>query len=109
MMDQKMQVSQPRVWLITGTSSGFGMAIAQQALAAGDRLIATARDCKALEPLVASAPDMITALELDVTDQDQIARVVHDGLLWQGRIDVLVNNAGRGEVGAAEQTTDKEL
>jgi len=108
-MDQKTQVSRPRVWLITGTSSGFGMAIAQQALAAGDLLIATARDCKALEPLMASASDMITALELDVTDQDQIKHVVHDGLLWQGRIDVLVNNAGRGEVSAAEHTTDKEL
>jgi len=61
-----------RVWLITGTSSGFGRHLAAAALARGDRLVATARRPEALAELVASAPDRVHAVALDVTGADQI-------------------------------------
>jgi NAD(P)-dependent dehydrogenase (short-subunit alcohol dehydrogenase family) len=104
-----MASTQPRVWLITGASSGFGRAIAEAALAAGDTIVAAARRTAALTDLVASAPERVTALTLDVTDGDRISAAVAEVLDEHGRVDVLVNNAGRGAVGAAEETSDTEL
>ncbi|MFB4295594.1 oxidoreductase [Actinomadura sp. NTSP31] len=98
-----------RVWLITGATSGFGRAIAEAALAAGDTVVAAARRPQALADLAERYPGRVNAVALDVTDQPGIADVVADVLLWHGRIDVLVNNAGRGLVGAVEETTDREL
>jgi NAD(P)-dependent dehydrogenase (short-subunit alcohol dehydrogenase family) len=98
-----------RVWLITGTSSGFGRAIAEAALAAGDTVVATARRPEALDSLAAAHPDRVVPVALDVTDPARIAAVVAEVLLWYGQIDVLVNNAGLGLVGAVEETTDREL
>ena len=98
-----------RIWLITGTSSGFGWAIAEAALAAGDTVVATARRPESLDALVAAQPDRAVATALDVTDQSRIGAVVDEVIERYGRIDVLVNNAGHGMVGAAEETTDAEL
>ncbi|GAA2299249.1 oxidoreductase [Glycomyces scopariae] len=98
-----------RVWLVTGTASGFGRAIAEAALAAGDTVIATARRPEALTDLAEAHPDRLVPVALDVTDPAQVSRVVADAVLWYGRVDVLVNNAGRGHVGAVEETTDAEL
>jgi NAD(P)-dependent dehydrogenase (short-subunit alcohol dehydrogenase family) len=96
-----------RVWLITGASSGFGRAIAEAAIAAGDVVVAAVRRPKALDDLLAAHPDQLDAVYLDVTDT--INQTVTDVERRYGRIDVLVNNAGRGQVGAAEETTDAEL
>ncbi|MCX4445196.1 oxidoreductase [Streptomyces sp. NPDC087866] len=101
--------AQGRVWLITGASSGFGRSIAAAALAAGDTVVATARRPEALDDLVAAHPDRAVAVQLDVTDTARIADVVADTVLWYGRIDVVVNNAGMGLVGAVEETSDREL
>jgi NAD(P)-dependent dehydrogenase (short-subunit alcohol dehydrogenase family) len=98
-----------RVWLITGTSSGFGRAIAAAAVAAGDTVVATARRPEALADLVKAHPDRVAALALDVTDTSRVADVVAEVMLRYGRIDVLVNNAGRALVGAAEETGEDEL
>jgi NAD(P)-dependent dehydrogenase (short-subunit alcohol dehydrogenase family) len=98
-----------RVWLITGASSGFGQAIAEAALAAGDTVVATARRTAAVEAVVAAHPDRAHGLALDVTDADRIGEVVSEVLHRVGRIDVLVNNAGHTQVGAVEETTDREL
>ncbi|MFG2629888.1 oxidoreductase [Streptomyces sp. NPDC048473] len=98
-----------RVWLITGASSGFGRSIAAAALAAGDTVVATARRPEGLDDLVAAYPDRAVAAQLDITDTARIAAVVADTVLWYGRIDVIVNNAGLGLVGAVEETTDREL
>jgi NAD(P)-dependent dehydrogenase (short-subunit alcohol dehydrogenase family) len=97
------------VWLVTGASSGFGRAITEAAVEAGDVVVATARHPGALDDLAAARPDRVEALRLDVTDQAAAAAVVADVEARYGRIDVLVNNAGRGQVGAAEETTDAEL
>jgi NAD(P)-dependent dehydrogenase (short-subunit alcohol dehydrogenase family) len=104
-----MASNQPRVWLITGASSGFGRAIAEAALATGDIVVAAARHTDSLAELVASAPERVTPLALDVTDADRIRAAVGEVLDRHGRVDVLVNNAGRGAIGAAEETSDSEL
>ncbi len=98
-----------KVWLITGGSSGFGRAIAEAALGQGDTVVGTARDPKSLDDLVAAHPGRVVALGLDVTDGARIKEAVAEVIRGQGRVDVLVNNAGRGHVGAAEETTDQEL
>src|SRR3954463_4127816 len=98
-----------RVWLITGANSGFGRAIAEAALAAGDTVVAAARRPDTLADLVDAAPDRVPPLRLDITDHDRIAAAVDEVLDRYGRVDVLVNNAGRGAIGAAEETSDREL
>jgi NAD(P)-dependent dehydrogenase (short-subunit alcohol dehydrogenase family) len=98
-----------RVWLITGANSGFGRAITEAAVAAGDVAVATARRVTALDDLAAAHPGQVDALPLDVTDPGAIDATVRDVIGRHGRIDVLVNNAGRTHVGAAEETTDAEL
>jgi NAD(P)-dependent dehydrogenase (short-subunit alcohol dehydrogenase family) len=95
------------VWLITGASSGFGRALAEAALARGDSVVAAARGVEALEDL--SPPDRVLAVRLDVTDASQREAAVAAAVERFGRIDVLVNNAGRTQVGAVEETTDEEL
>ncbi|MFD9985291.1 oxidoreductase [Streptomyces massasporeus] len=98
-----------KVWLITGASSGFGRAIAEAALAAGDVVVGAARRPEALADLVAAHPDRVEALRLDVADTGAAEAAVRDVVARHGRIDALVNNAGRTHVGAFEETTEDEL
>ncbi|WP_230193897.1 oxidoreductase [Streptomyces coriariae] len=98
-----------KVWLVTGASSGFGRAIAQAAVAAGDTVIGTARRIEALDDMVAAHPDRAEAISMDVTDGERVDAVAADVLARYGRVDVVVNNAGRTQVGAFEETTDREL
>jgi NAD(P)-dependent dehydrogenase (short-subunit alcohol dehydrogenase family) len=98
-----------KVWLITGASSGFGRAITEAVVAADDTVIATARNAAVLADIAAAHPGQVEALTLDVTNPAAIESAVQDVLARHGRIDVLVNNAGRGHVGAAEETSDAEL
>ena len=98
-----------RIWLITGASSGFGLALTEAALAAGDTVVAAVRRPEVLKDLADAHPGRVLPVALDVTDSARITAVVDEVLLSHGRIDVLVNNAGRGLVGAVEETTDDEL
>jgi NAD(P)-dependent dehydrogenase (short-subunit alcohol dehydrogenase family) len=98
-----------KVWLITGTSSGFGRSLAQAVIASGERLIATARDPKVIGDLVAQAPDRVLGLRLDVTKPGEITTALATALDRFGQVDVLVNNAGYSVLGALEETTDEEL
>ncbi|MGF1431620.1 oxidoreductase [Kitasatospora sp. LaBMicrA B282] len=98
-----------KVWLITGANSGFGRAFTEAAVAAGDTVVAAARRPESIADLVAAHPDQVEAVRLDVTDVAAGRAVVDDVVARHGRIDVLVNNAGRTHVGAAEETTDEEL
>ncbi|MFF1300388.1 MULTISPECIES: oxidoreductase [unclassified Streptomyces] len=98
-----------KVWLITGASSGFGREIAQAALADGDVVVGAVRRPEALDALVAAHPDQVEALRLDVADTAAAEAAVRDVVARHGRIDVLVNNAGRTHVGAFEETGEDEL
>jgi NAD(P)-dependent dehydrogenase (short-subunit alcohol dehydrogenase family) len=91
-----------RVWLITGASSGFGHALATSAVAAGDTVVGAARRSSGL-------PDGVEPVELDVTDTHAGKAVVDGVVNRHGRLDVLVNAAGRALIGAAEETTEAEL
>ncbi len=98
-----------RVWLITGCSSGFGLALATTALARGHRVIATARHASPLDDLVTRHPERCRALALDVTDSAQVKCAVGAAAEVFGRIDVVVNNAGYGLVGAFEELGEEQI
>ena len=83
-------------WFITGASSGFGLAFAREALRRGANVVAAARSPAALADLVASAPDRVLAVALDVTASGAADKAVAAALARFGRIDVLINNAGYG-------------
>ncbi len=97
-----------KVWLITGTSKGFGRVWAEAALARGDRVAATARDIKSLQPLVDRYGDKVAALKLDVTDRRAVFDVVAEVQRRFGRIDVAINNAGYGLFGTVEEVSEAE-
>lgn len=92
-----------KVWLITGCSSGFGRILAELALARGDRVIATARKVEQLADLTTDRPGDVLTLALDVTDRASIDAAMAQAEAAFGRVDVLVNNAGFGLVGAVEE------
>jgi NAD(P)-dependent dehydrogenase (short-subunit alcohol dehydrogenase family) len=94
---------------ITGASSGLGRAFALHALSRGHDVVVAARRTEKLAELEARAPDRVLALTMDVTDPGQVAAAVEAAKARFGRIDVLVNNAGYGIVGAVEETPDYAL
>ena len=96
-------------WFITGASSGFGRAFAEHALAQGHNVVATARDPGKLADLVALAPERVLAAALDVDAHGAAEEAIKAAIARFGHIDVLINNAGYGVVGAFEETTDAEL
>jgi NAD(P)-dependent dehydrogenase (short-subunit alcohol dehydrogenase family) len=98
-----------RVWLITGCSAGFGEHLSRAALAAGDAVMATARNTTQLAALVKTGGDRVRTATVDVTDEASIDAAVKATLAEFGRIDVVVNNAGHGSVGAVEELTMDEL
>lgn len=95
------------VWLVTGSSRGFGAAFVKTALAHGCRVAATARNVDAVYDAFGERDDLL-AVQLDVTDPASIKRAVHEVVDAWGRVDVLVNNAGYGIFGAFEETSDEE-
>ena len=97
------------VWFITRCSSGLGHALALRALARGHRVVATARQPHALADLAASYPAHCRAFALDVTLPDQVQAVVAEAASAFGRLDVVVNNAGYGLVGALEELGDEQI
>jgi NAD(P)-dependent dehydrogenase (short-subunit alcohol dehydrogenase family) len=98
-----------RVWFVTGCSSGFGRALAERIVAEGDLLIATARQAETLSTLADLAPDSVRVLALDVTDPVAVRRVVNEAHAAWGRLDVIVNNAGYGLLGALEECGDDQI
>ncbi|MEJ8857973.1 oxidoreductase [Variovorax robiniae] len=97
-----------RVWFITGASRGIGARIAEAALAHGDAVVATARDAASVAQRFGN-PAGLLAVSLDVTDEAKAARAAEAAIARFGRIDVLVNNAGFGLLGAVEEATADEV
>ena len=94
-----------RTWFITGVSRGLGLAIANAALTEGDTVIGTVRDTA---PDLASGPGKLHVVTLDVADGDAAEEAVHQAFARAGKIDVIVNNAGYGLLGAFETATESE-
>jgi NAD(P)-dependent dehydrogenase (short-subunit alcohol dehydrogenase family) len=95
-------------WFITGASSGYGLALARYALGRGYNVVATARSIAKLTALTAIAPDRVLTQKLDVTVPADAENAVKSAVARFGRIDVLINNAGYGIVGAVEETPQAE-
>jgi NAD(P)-dependent dehydrogenase (short-subunit alcohol dehydrogenase family) len=102
-------ITSSRVWFITGTSTGFGRALAEEILKRGERLVATARQPQSLADLERSAPDRVRIAQVDVTKPEEIQKALELGLSAFGQIDVLVNNAGYGLLGAFEESSDEQV
>lgn len=97
-----------RTWFITGASRGFGALIAEQALAKGDAVVATARNPQAVLDRLGERTNLL-ALGLDVTDEAQAQTAAEAAIARFGSIDVLVNNAGYGLLGAVEEASAAEV
>jgi NAD(P)-dependent dehydrogenase (short-subunit alcohol dehydrogenase family) len=98
-----------RTWLITGSSRGLGLALARAVLASGDRVVATARDPETLADLATLGTDRVIVMPLDVTDEAAAARVVAKAVSHFGSLDIVVNNAGYGNVAPIEDTNMDEF
>ncbi|NNH72564.1 SDR family NAD(P)-dependent oxidoreductase [Nocardia uniformis] len=95
-----------RTWFITGANRGLGRAFTMAALAAGDRVVATARDPRTMDDLT---DERLTVLPLDVRDRESVFATVAAAFDKSGSIDVIVNNAGYGLVGALEELTEAQI
>lgn len=98
-----------KVWLVTGSGAGLGRQITIQALEAGHCVVATARDTKQLDDLVASYGSRVRPVRLDVTDELESVAAVGVAISVYGRLDVLVNNAGFGETRPFEEVPSDDF
>src|SRR6202165_3808905 len=98
-----------KVWLVTGSASGLGRNIAEAVLASGDRLVATARDPRRLKDLAEKYGDQIRTAPLDVADEQAAQASVQMAVDAFGRLDVVVNNAGYGDIAPFEQLTSERF
>src|SRR5271170_282476 len=106
---QRKGIAMSKIWLVTGSASGLGRSIAEAVLASGDRLVATARDPRRLEDLVAKYGHQVRTAPLDVADEHAAARAVQVAVDAFGRLDLVVNNAGYGDVAPFEQLSSERF
>ena len=104
-----MTQTTPRVWFITGASTGFGRLLAEEVLKSGGKVVATASKLDKVADLEKQYPGAAMALTLDVSNQGQVDSAVTQAFAKFGHIDVLVNNAGYGIAGAIEEVSDAEF
>ena len=98
-----------KVWLVTGSASGLGRNIAESVLASGDRLVATARDPRRLADLVEKYGDQVRTAPLDVADENAALAAVRVAVGAFTRLDVVVNNAGYGDIAPFEQLSSERF
>src|SRR6516164_2402708 len=98
-----------KVWLVTGSATGLGRNVAEAVLACGDRLVATARDPRRHDDLVRKYGDQVRTATLDVADEQAAKAAVQVAVDAFGRLDVVVNNAGYGDVAPFEQLSSERF
>lgn len=102
-------MSEKKVWFITGSSTGLGRELAEVLLENGYRVVATARNTDSVKDLIEKFPETARTFSLDVTKPDQVRTAVAYTIGTFGRLDVLVNNAGYGLIGAIEEPSDRQI
>ena len=102
-------MSESKVWLITGASSGIGLEIAKAALAAGNKVVATGRDASKVAKAIDNAADNLLVVKMDVTNPKEISAGVNEVIEKFRTIDVLVNNAGNFYAGFFEELTQAQV
>ncbi|MGU3472564.1 SDR family oxidoreductase [Paenibacillus sp. D51F] len=103
-----MRNTNDQVWLITGSNKGIGAAIAKEALNQGYKVVAAARKTEGMETKLGDSPNLLIT-QLDITNENQVQAVVQAAMEQFGRIDVLVNNAGYGQLGYFEEISEEQL
>ena len=98
----------PQTWFITGASQGFGREMVKQLLQAGHQVAATSRDVNELRQAVGSQSDSFLPLAVDLTTEASVGAAIAATIQQFGRLDVVVNNAGYGQLGSLEEVTDAE-
>jgi NAD(P)-dependent dehydrogenase (short-subunit alcohol dehydrogenase family) len=98
-----------QTWFVTGVNSGFGRELAEQMLKRGDRVAGTIRKAGSVDDLAREFGDRFWTAHLEMTDGEEIKRVVDRAFAELGRVDVVVNNAGYGLFGAAEEVSDEQI
>jgi len=98
-----------KIWFVTGAARGIGAATVKAALAAGDSVVATGRDAEKVARAFDAGPDRMLPVELDVTKRSQADVAVAVAVKTFGRIDVLVNNAGYGQLGMFEENSREAI
>ena len=104
-----MSSESSRIWFITGCSTGFGRELAERVRLSGDRLVATVRKAEALDDLTMVYAETLRVLTLDVTNAAQVNEVVAAAVGEWGRLDIVVNNAGYGLLGAVEECSEAQI
>lgn len=107
--DNSNGTSTPKIWFITGTSRGFGRVWTEAILKRGDKVAATARKLESIADFKEKYGDQVLALELDVTDHNQVKKAVEQAHAHFGRLDIVFNNAGYSLVGTIEEANTDEV
>src|SRR5690606_37161626 len=97
-----------KVWFVTGASRGLGLALVKVLLSNGYSVASTSRDLESLKSAVGPYRDSFLPLEVDLTNEDSVKKAVTSAVAYFGKIDIVVNNAGYGQIGALEELSDAE-
>ena len=97
-----------QIWFITGASKGLGLAQVQELLQSGHAVAATSRDLSSLTSAVSEETDNFLPLEVNLSDEKSVADAIAQTVAKWGRVDVIVNNAGYGQLGTLEELSDAE-
>lgn len=97
-----------KVWLVTGASKGLGLSLVKKLLAQNYRVVATSRNIQSLIAEVGEVSDVFLPLEVSLTDNEHVKEGIAKSIAHFGQLDVIVNNAGFGQIGTLEELTDEE-
>lgn len=97
-----------KVWLVTGASKGLGLSLVKKLLQEGFRVIATTRNTQSLIKEIGAIPDLFLPIEVNLSDNEDVKKAIAKSIAHFGQLDVVVNNAGFGQIGTIEELTDGE-
>lgn len=97
-----------KVWLVTGASKGLGLSLVKKLLKEGFRVIATSRNKYTLIQELGDVSDLFLPIEVNLSDNEDVKNAIATSIAHFGKLDVIVNNAGFGQIGTLEELTDEE-